>query len=70
MRISIIGAGIGGLTTAIALKQKGFDVALFEASKNFTKAGSGYPEHTGGGNRGRETWPRRKPPGPGTHFDD
>ncbi len=41
MKISIIGAGIGGLTTAIALKQKGFEVEIFEASKEFKKAGSG-----------------------------
>lgn len=41
MKISIIGAGIGGLTTAIALKQKGFEVEIFEASKDFIKAGSG-----------------------------
>jgi len=41
MKISIIGAGIGGLTTAIALKQKGFEVEIFEASKDFRKAGSG-----------------------------
>jgi 2-polyprenyl-6-methoxyphenol hydroxylase-like FAD-dependent oxidoreductase len=41
VKISIIGAGIGGLTTAIALKQKGFEVEIFEASKNFEKAGSG-----------------------------
>lgn len=41
MKISIIGAGIGGLTTAISLKQKGFEVEIFEASKDFRKAGSG-----------------------------
>jgi 2-polyprenyl-6-methoxyphenol hydroxylase-like FAD-dependent oxidoreductase len=41
MKISIIGAGIGGLTTAIALKQKGFEVEIFETSKDFKKAGSG-----------------------------
>jgi len=41
MKISIIGAGIGGLTTAIALKQKGFEVEIFEASEDFRKAGSG-----------------------------
>jgi len=41
MKISIIGAGIGGLTTAIALKQKGFEIEIFEASKEFKKAGSG-----------------------------
>lgn len=41
MKIAIIGAGIGGLTTAIALKQKGFEVEIFEASEDFGKAGSG-----------------------------
>jgi len=41
MKISIIGAGIAGLTTAIALKQRGFEVQIFEASSNFNKAGSG-----------------------------
>ncbi|MCF6341717.1 MAG: FAD-dependent monooxygenase [Bacteroidales bacterium] len=41
MRITIIGAGIGGLTTAIALKKKGFEVELFEATSKFKKAGSG-----------------------------
>ena len=41
MKITIIGAGIGGLTTAIALKQKGFEVEIFEASEDFKKAGSG-----------------------------
>ncbi len=41
MKITIIGAGIGGLTTAIALIQKGFDVEIFENSLEFKKAGSG-----------------------------
>ncbi len=40
-KITIIGAGIGGLTTAIALTQNGFDVEIFEASKEFKNAGSG-----------------------------
>jgi len=40
-KITIIGAGIGGLTTAIALKQKGFEIEMFEASTAFKKAGSG-----------------------------
>ncbi len=39
--ITIIGAGIGGLTTAIALKQRGFEVEIFEAAPVFKKAGSG-----------------------------
>ncbi len=41
MKITIIGAGIGGLTAAIALQQKGFEVEIFETSKAFKKAGSG-----------------------------
>lgn len=41
MKVTIIGAGIGGLTTAIALKQKGFEVEIFETSTEFKKAGSG-----------------------------
>ena len=41
MKTTIIGAGIGGLTTAIALKQKGFDVEIFEASPVFSEAGAG-----------------------------
>jgi len=41
MKITIIGAGIGGLTTAIALKQKGFIIEIFEAAPLFKKAGSG-----------------------------
>ncbi len=41
MKITMIGAGIGGLTTAIALKQKGFEIELFEAAPQFKKAGSG-----------------------------
>ena len=41
MKITIIGAGIGGLTTAIALKQKGFEIEIFESTPKFKKAGSG-----------------------------
>jgi len=41
MKITIIGAGIGGLTTAIALKQKGFEIEIFEAAPKFKTAGSG-----------------------------
>ena len=40
-KITIIGAGIGGLTTAIALKQQGFEIEIFENSSAFKKAGSG-----------------------------
>ena len=41
MRVVIIGAGIGGLTTALALKQKGIDVAVYERSPELTDVGAG-----------------------------
>lgn len=42
MKISIIGGGIAGLTTAIALNQKGFDdIHIFESSKENKSAGAG-----------------------------
>jgi len=41
MKITIAGAGIGGLTTAVALIQKGFEVEIFEAAPEFKRAGSG-----------------------------
>jgi 2-polyprenyl-6-methoxyphenol hydroxylase-like FAD-dependent oxidoreductase len=39
--VSIIGAGIGGLTTALTLKQKGLPVKLYESSKEFKPVGAG-----------------------------
>lgn len=41
MKIAIIGAGIGGLTTAIALQQKGFDVKIFESASEIRPVGAG-----------------------------
>ncbi len=41
MKITIIGAGIGGLTTAIALLKKGFDVEIFEAVSEIKPIGAG-----------------------------
>lgn len=41
MKIIIIGAGIGGLTTAIALIQKGFSVEIYEASQELLPVGAG-----------------------------
>ncbi|WP_107037935.1 FAD-dependent monooxygenase [Brumimicrobium mesophilum] len=41
MKITIIGAGIGGLTSAIALQQKGFEVEIFDSTPEFKKVGSG-----------------------------
>ncbi len=39
--ITIIGAGIGGLTTAPTLKQKGFDVSVYEAAAEIKPVGAG-----------------------------
>lgn len=41
IKIDIIGAGIGGLTTAIALQQKGIPVRLFEQAKAIEPVGAG-----------------------------
>ncbi len=41
MTIDIIGAGIGGLTTAIALKEKGINVRIFEQSEEIKPVGAG-----------------------------
>jgi 2-polyprenyl-6-methoxyphenol hydroxylase-like FAD-dependent oxidoreductase len=40
-RAVVIGAGIGGLTTAIALKQTGWDVAVYERSPELREVGAG-----------------------------
>lgn len=40
-KIIIIGGGIGGLTTAIALKQKGVEVQVFEQAAEVTPVGAG-----------------------------
>ena len=39
--IAIIGAGIGGLTAALALRQVGFSVAIYEAAEQLGEVGAG-----------------------------
>lgn len=39
--VTIIGAGIGGLTTALTLKQKGLNVKIFESSAEIKPVGAG-----------------------------
>jgi FAD-dependent urate hydroxylase len=39
----IIGGGIGGVTAAIALKQAGMDVTVFERAEELLEVGSGLP---------------------------
>lgn len=41
MKIKILGAGVGGLSTAIALKRKGFDVDLYERREERSDIGAG-----------------------------
>ena len=41
MKILIAGAGIGGCTAGWALRQKGFEVVLFEKSKAIAEVGAG-----------------------------
>ncbi|MBL4704322.1 MAG: FAD-dependent monooxygenase [Flavobacteriales bacterium] len=41
MTIDIIGAGIGGLTTAIALEKKGFEIRIFEQIEKIKPIGAG-----------------------------
>ena len=39
--IAIIGAGIGGLTLAALLQQRGFDVQVYEQARQFSRVGAG-----------------------------
>ena len=41
MTIDIIGGGIGGLTTAIALEQKGYEVNVYEQTASIQSVGAG-----------------------------
>lgn len=41
MKVGILGGGIGGLSTAIALKQEGFDVTVYERFSRPTEIGAG-----------------------------
>jgi salicylate hydroxylase len=40
-RIAIVGAGIGGLTAALALLQRGFDVTVYEQAEELREVGAG-----------------------------
>ena len=41
LRVAIIGAGIGGLAAAGALRRRGFEVALYERSAQLGEIGAG-----------------------------
>jgi salicylate hydroxylase len=41
LRVAIIGAGIGGLAAAVALRQRGFEVELYERAEKLEEVGAG-----------------------------
>src|SRR5437762_1863076 len=41
LRIAVVGAGLGGLTAAVALHQAGFDVEVYEQAPELTEVGGG-----------------------------
>jgi len=41
LRIAVIGAGLGGLTAAVALQRAGFDVQVYEQAPELTEVGGG-----------------------------
>jgi salicylate hydroxylase len=41
LRIAVVGAGLGGLTAAVALSRAGFDVDVFEQAPELTEVGGG-----------------------------
>src|SRR6516164_3620478 len=41
LSIAVVGAGLGGLTAAVALRQAGFDVQVYEQSPALTEVGGG-----------------------------
>ncbi|NBD32081.1 MAG: NAD(P)-binding protein, partial [Cyanobacteria bacterium] len=41
LKVTIIGAGIGGLTTGIALKNIGYDVDIYDRTRELRPAGAG-----------------------------
>jgi salicylate hydroxylase len=41
IRVAVVGAGLGGLTAALALRYKGFDVTVFEQAATIREVGAG-----------------------------
>jgi FAD-dependent urate hydroxylase len=43
LKVVIVGAGIGGLTTGIAMKQAGYQVEVYDRVTELRPAGAGFP---------------------------
>ena len=41
LKIGIVGAGIGGLTAALALQRRGFEVVVYERAQQLGEVGGG-----------------------------
>ena len=41
MKIAILSGGVAGVSSAIALKQKGFDVSIYERHESVSNIGAG-----------------------------
>ena len=41
LSVAVIGAGIGGLATAAALRRVGVDVTIYEQARRFARVGAG-----------------------------
>jgi 2-polyprenyl-6-methoxyphenol hydroxylase-like FAD-dependent oxidoreductase len=46
-RIAIVGAGLGGLAAAIALRRQGFEVEVYEQAPELAEFGAGMTITTG-----------------------
>ena len=41
MKVAVVGGGIGGLSAALAIRNRGWDVEVLEQSAEFTEVGAG-----------------------------
>lgn len=41
LRVAVVGAGVGGLTAAIALRARGFEVEVYDQVRELSEIGAG-----------------------------